>query len=96
MSARSFQLFVCTLGRGTVDATHFPRGVCRQGGPYAKQCQDVYSKLRSNILTNMWRQFDSPQNQFIWENYSDVDGSGQGTHPMGWSSLVALIALERY
>ena len=68
----------------------------RDGGPNAKRCQEVYSKLRKNLMTNMFKQFDSKENQFIWESYSDVDGSGQGTHPMGWSSMIALIALERY
>eukprot|EP00892_Ulva_mutabilis_P002240 jgi/Ulvmu1/12016/UM083_0029.1 len=67
-----------------------------QGGPHAKECQRIYSELRTNLLTNMWKQFDSPTNQFIWESYSDIDGSGQGTHPMGWSSMIALIALERF
>lgn len=72
------------------------RCVCRGGGPNAARCWEVYGRLRSNLLGNMWKQFDLPQSQFIWESYSDVDGSGQGTHPMGWSSVIALIALERY
>jgi mannosyl-oligosaccharide glucosidase len=60
------------------------------------QCQDVYRRLRENVLSNVVQQYHASGNQFIWENYRDDDGRGQGTHPFGWSALTALMALEEF
>lgn len=51
------------------------------------------SKLRRAIGMNVSRNFASPEASYIWENYSPIDGSGQGTHPFGWSALSALITV---
>ena len=56
----------------------------------------MYGRLRGNVLRTVVGQYGKPGSQFIWENYSDKDGVGQGTHPFGWTALVALIALEEF
>ncbi|KAL3981907.1 Mannosyl oligosaccharide glucosidase family protein [Acanthocheilonema viteae] len=55
----------------------------------------VYSDLRNNLITNVAREFR--RTGFLWENYNDETGQGQGAHPFtGWSSLVLSIMAEQY
>lgn len=55
----------------------------------------VYSDLRNNLVTNVAREFR--KTGFLWENYNDETGRGQGAHPFtGWSSLVLSIMAEQY
>lgn len=61
-----------------------------------ERCQDLYSRLRENVVSTVVTQYGKLGSEFIWENYSDRDGAGQGTHPFGWSALAALIALEEF
>ncbi|CAH0394013.1 unnamed protein product [Bemisia tabaci] len=64
-------------------------------GPYASQAKSLYSDLRKNVIGNMFRQFK--KTGFIWEQYNDVTGEGQGCRPFnGWSSLVVLMMAEIY
>lgn len=71
-------------------------GTCRSGAPAAAECEALHDRLHSNLLSNIVRQFQSPAGYFLWENYDDVDGHGKGTHPFGWTCLLALIALDKY
>lgn len=64
-------------------------------GPYQKLSSDVYGELRSNVIRNIFRNYQSTG--YIWEQYNDVTGRGQGCHPFtGWSALVTLIMAEVY
>ena len=69
---------------------------CRSATELSQACEQIYTELRRNVLGNIVRQYSRNESAFIWENYGDSDGGGQGTHPFGWSALTALIALERY
>ncbi len=34
---------------------------------------------------------------FVWEQYNDMSGRGQGAHPfVGWSAVIVLIMSEDY
>ena len=62
----------------------------REDGPYQAECLEVFEKLRDNIIQNVFNNYQ--KTGFIWENYSDKDGKGQGCHPFtGWSALTVLL-----
>ncbi|CAF0888227.1 unnamed protein product [Didymodactylos carnosus] len=64
-------------------------------GPYQEKAKTVYQQLRTNLLNNMYRVYE--KTGFVWEQYNDKTGNGQGTHPFtGWSSLIVLIMAELY
>ncbi|EJW87946.1 mannosyl oligosaccharide glucosidase [Wuchereria bancrofti] len=64
-------------------------------GPNRELAFGVYSDLRNNLITNVAREFR--RTGFLWENYNDETGRGQGAHPFtGWSSLVLSIMAEQY
>jgi len=64
-------------------------------GPYSEKAVEIYTELRSNIIKNMVKRYK--ETGFIWENYSDKNGMGQGSHPFtGWSDLVVLMMAEKY
>ena len=69
---------------------------CRQApGEQQQQAQAIHDELRGNLLSNIVGQYDSTG--FLWENYRDDSGRGQGSHPFtGWTGLVVLIAGETY
>jgi mannosyl-oligosaccharide glucosidase len=48
------------------------------------------------VVNNVVRQHNKSSSSFIWENYRDSDGQGQGTHPFGWSALTALVVIEQF
>jgi len=55
----------------------------------------LYSGLRENILSNVGKQYG--ETGFLWENYKDDTGKGQGSHPFtGWTSLLVLMDGETY
>eukprot|EP01025_Chloroclados_australasicus_P010178 TRINITY_DN14015_c0_g1_i2.p1 TRINITY_DN14015_c0_g1~~TRINITY_DN14015_c0_g1_i2.p1 ORF type:complete len:873 (+),score=84.18 TRINITY_DN14015_c0_g1_i2:337-2619(+) len=64
-------------------------------GPFQTQCQQLYSELRENLLSNIVAQYHSTG--FLWEQYSDQNGQGLGGKPFtGWTALVVNIITEHY
>jgi mannosyl-oligosaccharide glucosidase len=64
-------------------------------GPYQQQATKMYTALRHNLITNIYKQYESTG--FIWEQYSCIDGKGSRSHPFtGWTSLLLLIMAETY
>ncbi|XP_063074376.1 mannosyl-oligosaccharide glucosidase [Engraulis encrasicolus] len=64
-------------------------------GPYQGQAAALYQELRTNIVSNVYRQY--METGYIWEQYSDSTGRGQGSHPFtGWSALTLLMMAEQY
>ncbi|XP_017316328.1 mannosyl-oligosaccharide glucosidase [Ictalurus punctatus] len=64
-------------------------------GPYQETASDLYQELRTNIINNIYKQYH--ETGYIWEQYSDSTGRGQGSHPFtGWSALIVLIMAEEY
>lgn len=64
-------------------------------GPYSEEARNIYNELRSNIVENMFKNYQ--KTGFIWEQYNPTNGQGQRSHPFtGWSSLVVLIMAEIY
>ncbi|TRY99540.1 hypothetical protein DNTS_020832 [Danionella cerebrum] len=64
-------------------------------GPYKEKAAGLYQELRTNLINNVFKQYLGTG--YIWEQYNDVTGRGQGSHPFtGWSSLTLLIMAEKY
>ncbi|XP_004065937.1 mannosyl-oligosaccharide glucosidase [Oryzias latipes] len=64
-------------------------------GPYQEKAAALYEELRTNIINNVFRQY--AETGYIWEQYNDSTGKGQGSHPFtGWSSLTVLMMAEQY
>lgn len=64
-------------------------------GPYQKEAQEAYVKLREALITNIYSQYE--KTGYVWEQYNDRTGQGQGCRPFtGWSSLVVLMMGEKY
>ncbi|XP_006011279.1 mannosyl-oligosaccharide glucosidase [Latimeria chalumnae] len=64
-------------------------------GPYQEMAASLYRELRTNLISNVYRQYE--QTSYIWEQYNDSTGKGQGCHPFtGWSALLVLIMGEQY
>ena len=62
-------------------------------GPHAERAGEIYVELRSNIVSNVFEQYQ--KTGFIWENYNQDTGVGQGCHPFtGWSALTVLMMKE--
>jgi len=61
-------------------------------GPHKSLASDIHKQLRSNLISNVYKQYK--ENGYIFEQYND-DGKGQGCYPFtGWSALVPLIMAE--
>ncbi|XP_076871767.1 mannosyl-oligosaccharide glucosidase [Brachyhypopomus gauderio] len=66
-----------------------------KAGPYQDKAIVLYQELRTNVINNVYKQYQDTG--YIWEQYSDSTGRGQGSHPFtGWSALVVLIMAEEY
>jgi mannosyl-oligosaccharide glucosidase len=64
-------------------------------GPYQNNAKETYKALRKNLVNNILVQYN--KTGFIWEQYNDKTGQGQGSRPFnGWSSLVVLMMAEIY
>lgn len=64
-------------------------------GPYADTAREMYTELRENIINNIIKQYN--RSGYVWENYNDISGKGQGSHPFtGWSALVVLMMSETF
>eukprot|EP01117_Protostelium_nocturnum_P003316 TRINITY_DN1427_c0_g3_i1.p1 TRINITY_DN1427_c0_g3~~TRINITY_DN1427_c0_g3_i1.p1 ORF type:complete len:801 (+),score=229.64 TRINITY_DN1427_c0_g3_i1:331-2403(+) len=63
--------------------------------PHREKAKKVYTKLRSNLIANVyevWR-----RSGFVWEQYNPHNGDGKGSHPFtGWTALIVNIMGERY
>jgi mannosyl-oligosaccharide glucosidase len=56
-------------------------------GPHQKQAREIYTKLRTNVVENVFREWE--KTGFAWEQYNSETGAGQRTqHFTGWTSLV--------
>lgn len=64
-------------------------------GPYQDEAATLYQELRTNVFNNVYKQYQ--ETGYIWEQYNDSTGRGQGSHPFtGWSALTVLIMAEQY
>ena len=71
------------------------RYYAKTDGPSRHLAAELYVRLRENLVRNMFQQYT--KSGYLWEQYNDGSGKGQGTHPFtGWSALVVLIMSEQY
>ncbi|TRY78619.1 hypothetical protein TCAL_06619 [Tigriopus californicus] len=64
-------------------------------GPNQYRAQKVYLKLRQAVIGNVIREYH--RTGYIWEQYHDKTGHGQGCRPFtGWSALTVLMMGETY
>lgn len=64
-------------------------------GPYQTKAQDIYARLRENLIRNVFNEYK--RTNYVWEHYNDKTGHGQGTFPMtGWTALIVRIMGENY
>jgi mannosyl-oligosaccharide glucosidase len=63
------------------------QNVATTKGPHQKQAREIYTKLRTNVVENVFREWE--KTGFAWEQYNPETGAGQRTqHFTGWTSLV--------
>jgi hypothetical protein len=73
------------------------RCVCAAQTPGSSQqlASQIHDELRANLLHNIVAQHE--ETGYLWENYKDDTGQGQGSHPFtGWTALIVLIAAQAY
>ncbi|KAK4002984.1 hypothetical protein OUZ56_004773 [Daphnia magna] len=64
-------------------------------GPHQTRALLLYNELRENLITNVLREYR--KTGYIWEQYNDANGAGQGCRPFtGWSTLVLPLMSETY
>ena len=64
-------------------------------GPHQNLAREVYTLLREAVVGNVMKQYF--KTGYVWEQYNDVTGDGQGCKPFtGWSALTVLIMGETY
>jgi mannosyl-oligosaccharide glucosidase len=65
------------------------------GCPHRALARELYEELRSNVVKNVFREWD--KRGFFFEQYNDKTGEGQRAHPFsGWTSTVLNIMAELY
>jgi hypothetical protein len=58
-------------------------------GPYQEQAKKIYTELRTNIIDNVFKEYE--RTGYVWEQYNALTGEGRRSHPFtGWTSLVSL------
>lgn len=58
-------------------------------GPYQEQAKNIYTELRTNIIDNVFKEYE--RTGYVWEQYNALTGEGRRSHPFtGWTSLVTL------
>ena len=64
-------------------------------GPHQELAGKVYTQLREGVVGNVMKEYY--RTGFIWEQYNDRTGEGQGCKPFtGWSALTVLMMGETY
>jgi mannosyl-oligosaccharide glucosidase len=64
-------------------------------GPFKEKAAAIHNELRDAVINNILENYS--KTGYIWEQYNDVTGKGQGSHPFtGWSSLYVLMMSEVY
>ena len=64
--------------------------IAKSPGPHRKKARDMYTKLRTNLVNNVFSEWE--RTGFAWEQYNPETGAGQRTqHFTGWTSLVVKI-----
>ncbi|KAI1914025.1 Processing alpha glucosidase I [Ophidiomyces ophidiicola] len=64
--------------------------IANVSGLHQKQAGDMYTKLRRNLVENVFNEWE--RTGFAWEQYNPESGHGQRTqHFTGWTSLVVKI-----
>lgn len=62
-------------------------------GPHQAKAQEIYQKLRDNVVQNTFSEY--ARTGYVFEQYNPSDGHGQRGYPFtGWSSTVALMMAE--
>lgn len=71
------------------------------GSPFREEFEKVYTALRTNVIANVYREYE--RTGYLWEQYNgDISakqtyGQGQRCHPFsGWTALVVNIMAEIY
>lgn len=61
----------------------------RQPGPYADVAKSLATELSQAVLKTVMDEYE--RTGYLWEQYSDVNGHGKGSHPFtGWTALAVL------
>jgi len=64
-------------------------------GPHQSLAGEVYTMLRKGVVDNVMKEYY--RTGFVWEQYNDKTGEGQGCKPFtGWSALTVLMMGETY
>ncbi|WEW61507.1 Processing alpha glucosidase I [Emydomyces testavorans] len=83
-------LFVSTYlhtGYDACETNRHRQDLASVSGPYHKQAGEMYTKLRKNLVENVYNEWK--RTGFAWEQYNPETGHGQRTqHFTGWTSLV--------
>ena len=64
-------------------------------GPHQSKAAEVYKLLRTNVVNTVMSEYF--RTGYVWEQYNDRTGRGQGCKPFtGWSALTVLAMGETY